>query len=114
MIPQGGVLYWLLRAVERLPEPPAPRKAGRGHPTFYQDRLFLQALLFMIVRRIHTVYGLLGVLAEPTPEMRQLRALFMHQGRFPSRRTWDRRLQALPASLPARIGCLGRTLLGLI
>ena len=50
------------------------------------------------------------MLNEPTDEMQALRALLVMEGRFPTRRTWERRLQALPATLPAQIGCLGRYL----
>ena len=46
--------------------------------------------------------------------MRTLRLLLTEQDRFPSRRTWERRLKAIPATLPAQIGCLGRHLLDLI
>ena len=35
-------------------------------------------------------------------------------GRFPSRPTWEQRPKALPASLPARMGCPGRSLVELI
>jgi hypothetical protein len=76
--------------------------------------LFLKALVIMIVRHLHTVHELLSVVAQPTAEMRTLRLLVMQQGRFPSRRTWERRLKALPATLPAQIGCLGRLLVDLI
>jgi hypothetical protein len=106
-------LVLLARLVDRIPEPP-PGPRRRGSPTFYHDRLFLKALIVMIVRRIHSVHGLLAVLEQPTAEMQCLRALFTHQGRFPSRRTWERRLKSLPATLPARIACLGRHLLRLI
>lgn len=44
--------------------------------------------------------------------MREL--LTTEDGRFASRRTWERRLAALPDSLPGLIGCLGRYLVGLI
>ncbi|MBI3973938.1 MAG: transposase [Chloroflexi bacterium] len=54
--------------------------------------------------------SLRGHPAEPTAEMRQLRTLLTEQGRFPTRRTWERRLARLPATLPAQIGCLGRHL----
>src|SRR5262249_40139358 len=74
----------------------------------------LKALVVMILRRIHTVSGLLAALEQPTREMQRLREGFRQQGRFPCRRTWERRLGALPARLPARIACLGRHLLGLI
>jgi hypothetical protein len=53
---------------------------------------------------------LLAVLDQPTAEMQQLRALLSEHGRYPSRRTWERRLRALPDTLPAQIGCLGRYL----
>jgi hypothetical protein len=55
------------------------------------------------------------VLAQPTPEMQLLRVLLSEEGKFPSRRTWERRLKALPDTLPAqRLGCLGRYLVALI
>ena len=46
--------------------------------------------------------------------MQQLRSLLTVNGRFPCRRTWERRLKALPDSLPAQLGCLGRLLVALI
>ena len=54
------------------------------------------------------------MLAQPTPEMQLLRVLLSEEAKFPSRRTWERRLKTLPDTLPARIGCLGRHLLALI
>ena len=83
-----------------------PAKRGRGHPKVYSDRLFLKALVIMIVRHLHTVHELLCVLAQPTSEMTLLRHLLTEQECFPSRRTWERRLKAIPATLPAQIGCL--------
>jgi hypothetical protein len=68
----------------------------------------------MIVRHLHTIHELLSVLAQPTPEMSLLCILLTEQGRFPTRRTWERRLQALPQTLPAQISCLGRCLVDLI
>jgi hypothetical protein len=53
---------------------------------------------------------LLAVLDEPTPEMRMVRELLCEEGHFPTRRTFERRLKALPERLPDRIGCLGRHL----
>ena len=35
--------------------PPPTPKRGRGHPQVYSDRLFLKALVIMIVRQIHSV-----------------------------------------------------------
>jgi hypothetical protein len=71
-------------------------------------------LVVMLVKRLPTVHLLLAVLQEPTPEMRRLRALLAEGGRSPCRRTWQRRLAAIPETLPARIGCLGRCLVELV
>ena len=68
----------------------------------------------MIVRNLHKVHELLSVLELPTPEMQELRILLSQDGRFPSRRTWERRLKAIPEYLPAQIACLGRYLVQLI
>jgi hypothetical protein len=46
---------------------------------------------------------LLAVLEEPTPEMRMVRDCLRQEGRFPSRRTFERRLNAVPESLPEQI-----------
>jgi hypothetical protein len=46
--------------------------------------------------------------------MQALRALLTVDGRFPTHRTWERRLQAIPTTLPAQIGCLGRALVAMI
>ena len=113
MIQEGSLLVALVRLVDRIPEAPRP-EPRRGRPVTYSDRVFLKALVIMIVRDLPTVHLLLSVLEQPTPEMQRLRALLTENGRFPSRRTWERRLGALPARLPARIGCLGRFLVGLL
>ena len=112
MVPETSLLVCLVQLIDRIPLPPQPPR--RGHPTVYSDRLFLKALVIMIVRRLPTVHALLAVLDQPTPEMQALRILLQEQGRYPARRTWDRRLQAIPATLPAQIGCLGRYLVALI
>jgi Transposase DDE domain len=109
MVSQLSLLVTLVQSVDRLPVSATPSKR-RGRSCFYPDRLFLKALLIMIVKQLYTVHELLGVLEQPTQEMAALRALLLVDGRFPSRRTWERRLQALPAALPAQIGCLGRYL----
>ena len=109
MVPEPSVLVALVQLVDRLPLPPSPPR-GRGHPPVYSDRLFLKALVIMIVRRLAQVHTLLAVLDQPTPEMRQLRALLTEHGRYPARRTWERRLRRVPDTLPAQIGCLGRYL----
>jgi hypothetical protein len=114
MIPQESLLVTLVKLVDRIPIPLPPSKRGRGRPKFYPDRLFLKALVIMIVRHLHKVHELLTVLQEPTAEMQTLRALLMEEERYPTRRTWERRLKAIPDSLPAQIGCLGRYLVALI
>lgn len=114
MIVQESLLVMLVKLVDRIPMPPPPKKRGRGRPKFYPDRLFLKALVIMIVRHLHKVHGLLAVLDQPTAEMQALRAMLLVDGCYPSRRTWERRLKAMPESLPAQIGCLGRYLVALI
>jgi len=115
MIAEESVLVMLVRLVDRLPLPPPPAKRGRGRPVTYPDRLFLKAVVVMVVRRLHKVHELLAVLDQPTAEMGRLRALLvLPGGRFPARRTWERRLAAVPATLPAQIGCLGRHLVALL
>lgn len=105
----SSILVALVLLVDRIPLP-APPTRRRGRPAIYPDRLFLKALVIMIVRHLSKVGTLLAVLAEPTPEMRCLRALLTEGDRFPSRRTWERRLRRMPETLPAQIGCLGRYL----
>jgi DDE family transposase len=115
MIPCPSLLVSLVSLVDRLPDPPQPSaKRGRGRPPVYTNKLFLKALVIMIVRHLHKVGELLSVLEQPTDEMQQLRAILSENGRYPSRRTWERRLCALPETLPAQIGCLGRHLVDLL
>lgn len=114
MIPQISLLVMLVRLVERIPCPPPPARRGRGRPPLYTDRLFLKALVIMIIKHLHSPYELLCVLNQPTPEMQTLLPLMTESGRYPSRRTWERRLRTLPDRLPAQIGCLGRHLVALV
>ncbi len=117
MVAYDSLLVRLVQLVDRIPDPPAPPR-GRGHPRVYTDRLFLKALVIMIVRHLSKVHTLLAVLEQDSPEMRRLRELLTEHGRYPTRRTlrqaqgrlWERRLAALPDSLPARLGCFGRCL----
>ena len=113
MIAESSRLVALLEVVSRIPLPPPPSRRGRGRPVVYADRLFLQGLLIMIVRRLETVALLVAVLAEQTEEMGRVRALLAVNGRLPPRRTWERRLAQVPARLPTQIGCLGRALVEL-
>jgi hypothetical protein len=112
MLSHPSLLITLVQLVDAIPLPPSMPQ--RGHPKIYSDRLFLKALVIMIVRHLATVHALLAVLDQPTPEMRQVRSLLTEHGRYPCRRTWERRLNAIPETLPAQIGCLGRHLVELI
>jgi hypothetical protein len=112
MVPEPSLLVALVLLVDKLPLPPPA--ARRGRPAVYSDRLFVKALVIMIVKGLPRVHTLLAVLEQPTPEMRRLRALLTEDGRAPSRRTWERRLGAIPERLPAQIGCLGRYLVGVL
>ncbi len=107
MIVQDTLLAQLVGLIDCVPTPPPPKRRPRGRPIVCSERLFLKALLIMIVRRLHKVGELLAVLKEPTPEMRTVRSLLREKGRFPSRRTFERRLKALPETLPEQIGSLG-------
>ena len=110
MLGQASILVTLLKLIDRIPNP-KPGKTKRGRPTFYPDQLFMKALVIMILRNLHTIHALLAVLEQPTTEMQQLRALLYSNGRYPSRRTFERRLAKLPEALPARIAILGGYLL---
>lgn len=114
MIPLDSRLVLFLRLIDRLPCLAPETGHRRGRPRRYSDRLFLKALVIMIVRHLHRPGELLAVLDAPTPEMLVVRTLLSEAGRYPSRRTWERRLAHLPATLPAQIGCLGRYLVDLL
>jgi len=113
MIVEESPVVSIVRLVERMPLPPLP--TGRGRPCIYEERLIVKALVVMLLKRLPTVHSLLDVLAEPTLEMQWVRAhLTDAQGRFPSRRTWERRLARLTDRLPKLISTLGAFLLGLL
>lgn len=114
MITAEPLVVILVKLVDSIPVPPGSSKRGRGRPKFYSDRLFLKALVIMIVQHLHKVHELLTALDQPTAEMQALRALLTEGGRYPTRRTWERRLKQLPESLPAQIGCTGRYLVALM
>ncbi len=115
MILEEPFLVILLNLVDYIPAPAPPQKRGRGRPHTYPDRLIVKALIVMVVRRLYSAYALLAFLEQDTALTRQLRQhLTLPDGRFPSRRTWERRLKVLPDSLPGLIGALGRHLVELI
>ena len=85
-----------------------------GRPITYSERVIVKALAMMIIRRLYTAYSLLAFLEQETELTCHLRALLTQDGRFPSRRTWERRLATLPDGLRCLIGCLGRHLVTLL
>lgn len=113
MIPDEPLLVILVRLVDHIPTPPPPKRK-RGHPKVYSDRVFLKALIIMMVKHLHIVHELLSVLEQPTAEMQTLRSLLTEGKRFPSRRTWERRLKTIPQALPGQIACFGCHLVSLI
>ena len=73
MVPQDSLLVVLVGLVDLIPVPPEPRERKRGRRKTYPERLFLKALVIMIVRQVHTPSGLLAILGQATPEMQALR-----------------------------------------
>jgi hypothetical protein len=114
MVQKEALLVTLVKLVDRLPFPETTVQAGRGRPKVYSDRLIVKALVVMIIRRLYSAYSLLAFLEQPTALTEQLRLLLTENGGFPSRRTWERRLGALPDRLPGLIGCLGCHLVSLL
>jgi hypothetical protein len=114
MLTHGSILGSFLGLVEQIPPPPPPVTRKRGRQEYYCDKLFVKALLVMIIRRLSTADALLSFLEQDDPVAHQIRPLLMEHGRFPARRTWERRFATLPARLPALIGCLGRPLVTLL
>lgn len=112
MVAQRAVplLVQLVGLIDDLPL--APSAARRGRPCVYSERLFLKALVVMIVRHLPTIHALVAVLDEPA--MAPVRAALCEHGALPTRRTFERRLRALPSSLPEQIALVGATLLQLL
>lgn len=110
MVQREPILVTLVRLVDGIPEPAAPEQRKRGRPKIYAERLIVKALIIMIIRRLYTATSLLNFVEQETALTHQLRAVLTQNGRFPARRTWERRLKALPDTLPQQIGILGRLL----
>ena len=64
MLTHASILVSLLWLVEQIPTPPPPIKRQRGRQEFYSDKLFVKALIVMIIRRLYTAYALLHFLAQ--------------------------------------------------
>lgn len=113
MLSEISLLVRLVQLIDQIPVP-LPAKRGPGKPPKYTDKLILKALIIMIIRRLYTATALLAFLAQQDPTAKQLRRLLEQDGDFPSRRTWERRLAALPQKLPEMIGYFGRHLVALL
>jgi hypothetical protein len=72
----------------------------------------VKAVVIMAVRHLSTVHALLGVLEQP--KMAAVRAALSEQGHLPTRRTFERRLKALPTRLPEHVAVVGQHLLALL
>jgi len=113
MVPDDTPLLTLLTLIDTIPLP-AALTDRRGRPPIFGDRLFLKGVVVMVLKRLATVHALLAVLEQDTAEMRQVRQTLTENGRFPSRRTWERRLAAIATTLPDDIACLGDHLVTLL
>jgi hypothetical protein len=109
LIVQPAIRRAVLSLIDRRFRPPTPAP-GRGRPTVSPERLVLPARVVMVVRKLATVQALLAVLRQPSAAMAPVRQLLTEAGRFPSRRTWERRRGRLPQSLPAPIASRGAQL----
>ncbi len=110
MVYREPFLVTLVKLVDRIPFPEPAKQRGRGRPKVYSDRLIVKALVIMIIRRLYRAYSLLTFLEQDTVLTHQLRDLLTENDQFPARRTWERRLKAVPDTLPGLIGCFGRYL----
>lgn len=115
MIPETTLAVTLLSLIDRIYALPANLASlGRGRPNHYPDALFLKGAVLMHLKHVHTAHGLLAMLEQPTSEMRRLKQLLSVDGRLPSRRTWERRLDKLTAYLARAIVVLGHMLVELL
>jgi hypothetical protein len=113
MVTNASPLVLLVSRVDHIPLAP-PVGTVRGRPRRYSNRLFLKALIIMVMRHLASAHALLAVLEQPSPEKQQLRGLLMEAGRYPARRTFERQLATIPDTLPAQITCLSQHLLASI
>lgn len=56
MVHEVSLLVMLVQLVDRVPLPAPPAKPGRGRPATYTERLFLKALVIMLIRHLPTPY----------------------------------------------------------
>jgi len=68
MIPQESMLEVLVKMIDRIPVP-ADQPAKPGRPVTYPEKLFLKALVIMIVKHLHKVQIRFANRAAPFPEV---------------------------------------------
>ena len=111
IIQHESVLVLLLAQVDRLPEEAFPALTpGKGYGRLYSERVFVKAALVMLVHQWPKVQEFYEALQQPVAVMEHLRQRLSERGRFPSRRTFNRRVKAVAESLPRLIGWMGRML----
>ena len=114
MVHTEPLLVIIIKLVERIPMPNQPQTGKRGRPYVYSNKLIIKALIIMIVKRLYSAYSLLAYLEQGTAMTQELTKHLQENGRFPSRRTWERRLARLPDTLPSLIAAFGRELVQLL
>lgn len=103
-------LLRLLRLVDSIPWPKPPKR--RGRPYIYPFSVMLKCFIVMVWHRIESNRGLHAFLAMDKPYQRAVREAcgLGDGGRMPSRRTFDRRLKAMPPILKESIRLMARLL----
>ncbi len=114
MVQADPLLVIFVKMVDRIPFPAQSTERKRGRPNVYSTKLMVKALIIMVVKRLYSAYSLLAYLEQETAVTQALKKLLHENDRFPTRRTWERRLAQLPQTLPALIGALGRELVQLL
>jgi hypothetical protein len=114
MIHQDSTLVTIFRQIDEIPLPKQVEKQAKGHPKSYSDRLILKGLVFMVIRHIRHIHEFHSMLRQPTPELDEIRLQLSEENQFPSRRTWERRIQPIIDAMPEIIGSLGRYLVTII
>src|SRR5258705_347124 len=104
MVTRNSLLVSLVKLVDGLPMSAKPEKRGSGKPKTYSESLIMKALVIMIVRRLYSASALLSFLDQADGVSQRLRGLLCENGKFPSRRTWERRLEKLPAQVRFILG----------
>src|SRR5512144_210491 len=94
-----SLLVSLVKLTERIPIPPPPPRRTRGRPVTYPDRLILKALVILSIRRWYPAWAWWRGLEQTEPLGPPRRTVLTDPpGRFPSRRTWERRLPRWPTT----------------